>query len=89
MCFDMHVNSRMEHADTRKTQSILKLTSNSASKRVNEILIEFTAKIVRTNNLSKNQNLIVGETKIVGSWKMIIIIHIFSSWRKQRVMNEI
>ena len=63
----MHVNSKTEHADTRKTRSTLKLTSNSASERVNEILIEFTAKIVRTNNLSKNQNLIVGEAKIVGS----------------------
>jgi hypothetical protein len=62
----MHVNSRTEHADTRKTQSILKLTSNSANTRVNEILIEFTAKIVRSNNLSKNQNLIVGEAEIAG-----------------------
>jgi hypothetical protein len=52
----------------RETQSILKLklTSNSPSQRVNEILIEFTAGINRANNSSKNPNLIVGEVRVAG-----------------------
>lgn len=39
----------------RETQSILKLTSNSPTQRVNEILIEFTAGIIGANNLSKKR----------------------------------
>lgn len=41
----------------------------------NENLIEFTTRTARSDNLSTNQNLIVGEFIAIESWKMIIIIH--------------
>lgn len=57
--------------ETWKTQSILELISRpareSSNTRLNEYLIEFIMKTVRTDNSSSNQNLIVGEFKAIES----------------------
>lgn len=76
--------SESEHSDVDVGNSINIIENDlwnkkRASKRKNKNLIEFTTKIIRTNNLSTNQNLIVVECMAIESWKMIIIIQIQTS----------
>lgn len=63
--------SKSEHCDIDVENSIN--IENDLWK--NENLIEFTTRTARSDNLSTNQNLIVGEFIAIESWKMIIIIH--------------
>lgn len=72
--------------ETWRTQSVMELIFRITKEHMNENLIEFITKIIRTNNLSSNQNLIVGVVEPLSREKWLLLS--LSRPPMQRVMNE-